>query len=156
MALFTAMNKKLNNKKDGVLTEITAEVKDELMELESSTGINRKAIKVNGVKVGEVGINYTRPRPYILPGHEEEAYEALLSMGLAHSEVVPNKDWDKHFIKAGGDFVIDAETGEPIDWLGWMPQAPKSAAVRGCEPDDVVEAFAGKLDSAAITALLEG
>ena len=47
-------------------------------------------------------------------------------------------------------------TGEVVEWAGWNPKAAKTAAVRGCKPEDVLRAFGPRLQSMDAVALLDG
>ena len=89
----------------------------------------------------------------IYPGMEKEALEYLTEQGL--TEVVPVKGWEKAFARVGNS-VANRETGEILDFLYWEPSVAKSASVRGCQPDDVIQAMQGKLNGETIMGLLEG
>lgn len=149
LALLEAMNKKLKP----LLDEAKGQAKLELMELCNESGIDRKAIMVDGQKVGEVGITYTTAKPAIIPGKEKEALEYLAEMDLI--DWTPKRGWEKHFSKAG-DAVVDIESGAICDFLHWEPSIAKTAALRGCKPDAVLEAIQPKLAGNDIMGLLEG
>lgn len=149
LAVLNAMSKQL----DPMLKDAKNEARQELMEGYDRDGCDRRAIKVNGEKVGEVGMSYTTPKPCIVPGREAEAVEFLRPLGL--TEEAPKKGWEKRFAQAG-EFVIHSETGEFCDWARWEGRMPKTAVVRGCEPADVMPAIQRKLGPGGIAALLEG
>ena len=135
------------------LDELTAQARNDLMGRFSKDGTDRRAILANGVKVGEVGISYTTPKPFIYEDMMQQACDFLADYGLV--ERTPAKGWEKHFALVGGK-VVFKETGEEVDWAGWQPKEPKTAAVRGCRPQDVLDAMAPVLQGQSITALLEG
>nr|DAV56313.1 MAG TPA: hypothetical protein [Caudoviricetes sp.] len=147
LALLEAMSKKIKPE----LESLKGEAKLGLMDAFAESGVDRRAILVDGQKVGEIGITYSTAKPYIKPGHEAEALEYLTSLGL--TETVPVKGWEKHFTHAG-DAVLHAESGEIADCLEWEPSVAKTAAVRGCKPDEVLEAIQPKLRGESPAALL--
>ena len=55
-----------------------------------------------------------------------------------------------------GGQVVYKPTGEVVEWAGWSPKAAKTAAVRGCKPEDVMRAFGPRLASVDAIALLDG
>ena len=121
-------------------------------------GTDRRAILVGGEKVGEVGVSFTKAAPAIRPGHEREALEAAIEMGLVDWTKVSSvlvRDWQKRFSRVG-DAVVEAQSAELIDWLEWQPSRAKGASVRGCAPEDVLPALTAKLGPGGIAALLEG
>ena len=148
LALFEAMNKKLKPE----LETLKGEAKLELMEAYREHGVDRKAILVDGQKVGEIGISYSTAKAVIVPGREKEALEYLAEKGLV--EYVPKRGWEKAFSKAG-DAVVDSDSGEICDFLYWEPSVAKTAAVRGCKPEAVLEAIQPKLEGRSIMGLLE-
>lgn len=147
LAVLNAMSKQL----DPMLKDAKSEARQELMEGYDRDGVDRRAIKVNGEKVGEVGMSYTTPKACVTPGREAEAVEFLRPLGLV--EETPKKGWEKQFAQAG-EFVIHSETGEFCDWAHWEGKMPKTAVVRGCEPADVMPAIERKLGPGGIAALL--
>jgi hypothetical protein len=149
LALLEAMSKKIKP----LLEDVKGEAKLELLELCRESGIDRKAIMVDGQKVGEIGISYTTAKPAIVPGKEKEALEYLAEAGLV--DWSPKRGWEKGFAKAG-DAVVDTESGAICDFLCWEPSIAKTAAVRGCKPDAVLEAIQPKLAGGDIMGLLEG
>lgn len=148
LALLEGMSKKLKP----MLEEAKGQAKLELMEMCRENGVDRRAIMVDGQKVGEIGISYSTAKPVIIPGKEKQALDYLADMGLV--ERVPMKGWEKCFSKAG-DAVVDAESGEICDFLCWEPSIAKTAAVRGCKPEAVLEAIQPKLEGRDIMGLLE-
>lgn len=146
LALLEAFNKRLKP----ALDDAKAEARQALLEDYETTHSDRRAILVGDEKVGEVGISYSTAAPFIFDDRRQEALEYLSAIGL--TETVPIRGWEKHFFLSGGEIVC-ADTGEVVDWAGWNPKAPKSASIRGCKPDDVLQAFGNKLPD--ITALLE-
>ena len=154
LALLVAIDKKLNSKKDGLLTEAKATARAELMDANDSIGADRKAIMANGEKVGEVGLSYASAKPVILADRMADAIAYLADIDLV--ETIPAKGWESHF-KAVGENVICLDTGEFVDWAIWELSRVKCAAVRGCEPQKVLDALSAKLGCGTeITGLLMG
>ncbi|NCA32153.1 hypothetical protein [Adlercreutzia muris] len=154
LALLNAMAKAVKPRLD----EAKAEAQDGLMDRFAEDGTDRRAIMVGGEKVGEVGMSFTKAAPAVKPGHEREALEAAIEMGLVDWSKVPSvlvKDWQKRFSRVG-DAVVEARSAELIDWLEWTPSRAKGASVRGCAPDVVLPALTAKLGTGGIAALLGG
>lgn len=154
LALLNAMAKAVKPRLDGA----KAEAQDGLMDRFAEDGTDRRAIMVGGEKVGEVGMSFSRAAPAVKPGHEREALEAAVEMGLVDWSKVPSilvRDWQKRFSRVG-DAVVEAQSAELIDWLEWQPSRAKGASVRGCEPEKVLPALTAKLGPGGIAALLEG
>lgn len=114
LALLTALDKRLKPQ----LVEAKDAARQSLLEAQAVDGTDRRAIMVNGVKVGEVGVSYTKAAPYIRPERMNDAIECLAELGLV--DTVPAKGWESHFTYAGGR-VICTDTGETVDWAGWEP-----------------------------------
>lgn len=148
LALLVAMDKQLSP----ALREAKAEARDRLLEACAADGTDRRAIRVGGQKVGEVGVSYAKGAPVILGGAEEEAIAYLRQLGL--TEERPAAGWEESFAQAGADVVCTA-TGEVVPWATWKPSAPKGASVRGCKPEQVVAALQGRVGDGGIAALLE-
>ncbi len=149
LALLVALDKQIKP----ALDDAKDYERQSLLEANADDGTDRRAIMVNGVKVGEVGVSYTKAAPYIRPERMNDAIECLAEIGLV--DTVPAKGWESHFTYAGGR-VICTDTGETVDWAGWEPSAAKSASVRGCKPEDVMEAFGERLTAVDPIALLGG
>ena len=148
LATLEALSKRIKP----ILDDLKSDVRNELLEACKENGVDRKAILVDGQKVGEVGISYSTAKAAIYPGREKEALEYLTEQGL--TEVVPVKGWEKAFARVGNS-VANQETGEILDFLYWEPSVAKSASVRGCQPKAVLDAFNGKIDANTIIGLLE-
>lgn len=131
-ALVLALDKELGPK----VKAVKEQMRDELLFLEESSGVERIACKVGGTKVGEVGIRRTKPKVSIMPGMEREAIALLDSMGLC--ELKPVKGWEDSFEIVGRDVV--SRSGEVVDCLTFSEPAT-TAAVRGFKVDDVRDAF---------------
>lgn len=143
----------VNNKITPLLKEAKDEACDRLMEDCAKDGTDRRALVVNGERVGEVGVTWTKPSPVILGGRYDEAVEFLAAHGL--TETVPAEGWKEHFACADGR-VVFTDTGEVVEWAGWAGQRPKYAAVKGCKPDEVMRAFGARLAGVEVRGLLEG
>lgn len=148
LALLEAMNKKLKP----MLEEAKGNAKLELMDMCRESGVDRKAIMIDGQKVGEIGITYSTAKPVIIPGMEKEAIEYLWENGMA--EIVPKKGWEKCFVRAG-NAVVNEESGEICPFMYWEPSVAKTAAVRGCKPEVVLEAIQQKLEGHSIVSLID-
>ncbi len=152
LALLAAMSKAVKPQLD----EAKREAQEGLMDRFAEDGTDRRAIMVGGSKVGEVGMSFSKAAPSIRPGHEREALEAAIDMGLVDWSKVGSvlvRDWQKRFSQVG-DAVVEAQSAELIEWLQWEPSRPKSAAVRGCKPEDVLPALRAKLGEGFAQALL--
>lgn len=148
LALLIALDKTLKPQLD----DAKQNAKYDLMGMFEENGADRKAIMCDGQKVGEVGLSYSTAKPIVKPGCEQDFIEYLDQLGLV--ERVPVKGWEKHFTGAG-ETVLDAESGEIVDCMQWEPSRVRTAAVRGCKPDDVLKALGNKLQGTNPLALLE-
>lgn len=135
------------------LEALEAEAKDEVMRHFIEDGTDRRSIIIEGVKVGEIGLSYSKPKAAIKPGYERDALTYLDSCGLV--EYKPATGWEKRFTQVGGR-VVDQYTGEVCEWAEWVPATASTAAIRGCKPQDVLRALRAKLDGVPIAGLLEG
>ena len=152
LALLAAMSKAVKPQLD----EAKREAQEGLMDRFAEDGTDRRAIMVGGSKVGEVGMSFSKAAPSIRPGHEREALEAAIDMGLVDWSKVGSvlvRDWQKR-VSQVGDAVVEAQSAALIEWLQWEPSRPKSAAVRGCKPEDVLPALRAKLGEGFAQALL--
>lgn len=138
LALLCALDKVIKPKLD----DAKQDAKYQLMESFEAAGADRKAILVDGTKVGDVGMSYSTAKPVPKIGYESDFLDYLESLGL--TERTPVKGWEKQFSRAGNS-VIHTNSGEIADCMEWEPSRVKSAAVRGCKPDDVLNALQGKL-----------
>lgn len=149
LAFLAALDKRVKP----ALDEAKSEARAEIMDAYAENGTDRKAILVGGEKVGEVGISYSKAAPYIYAEQAGAALDFLRPLGL--TEESPKRGWEKDFDLVGGQ-VVYKPTGEVVEWAGWNPKAAKTAAVRGCKPEDVMRAFGPRLASVDAIALLDG
>ena len=149
LALLCAIDKRIAP----ALRDAKDEARAEIMDKYAEDGTDRKAILVGGEKVGEVGISYSKAAPYIYAERMPEALAFLRRVGLVQE--IPAKGWESKFALIGGQVVFKI-TGEVVEWAGWNPKAAKTAAVRGCKPEDVMRAFGARLQGVDAVALLEG
>lgn len=149
LAFLAALDKRVKP----ALDEAKSDARAEIMGAYAENGTDRKAILVGGEKVGEVGISYSKAAPYIYAERMADALEFLRQVGLVTE--TPAKGWETKFDLIGGQ-VVYKPTGEVVEWAGWNPKAAKTAAVRGCKPEDVMRAFGPRLASVDAVALLEG
>ena len=149
LALLSAMDKRIKP----ALDDAKAAARNALLEDFQESGNDRHAILIGTTKVGEVGISYSKAQPVIKAERLQEALAFLTELGL--TDVTPKKGWEQHFSIAGEN-VICTDTGEVVDFMLWQPSEAKTAAVRGCKPEDVLAAFQGQLPTDEIIGLLEG
>lgn len=149
LAMLCALDKRVTP----ALRDAKDEARAEIMERYAEDGTDRKAILVGGEKVGEVGISYSKPAPFIYAEQMPAALEFLRQVGLVQE--TPAKGWENQFDLIGGQ-VVYKPTGEVVEWAGWNPKAAKTAAVRGCKPEDVLRAFGNRIESVNAIALLDG
>lgn len=149
LAFLAALDKRVKP----ALDDAKAEARAEIMDRYAEDGTDRKAILVGGEKVGEVGISYSRPAPFIYAEQMPAAMDFLRKVGLVQE--TPAKGWEQQFDLIGGN-VVYKPTGEVVEWAGWNPKAAKTAAVRGCKPEDVARAFGPRLASVDAVAFLDG
>lgn len=123
----------------------------ELMERCEEDGTDRRAVLVDGTKVGTVGVSYAKAHPVITDMHA--ALECLRDMGL--TEEVPVKGWEDFFTTVGG-CVVAKDTAEAADWAIWEPQRPKNASVRIGDAQSVLDAFGPRLQGNPLALLEEG
>ena len=147
LAVLTAMQKQI----EPALKEAKGIARQEIMDGFAETHTDRRAIIVGDDKVGEIGISYSKAAPVILKERMDEAVAFLDSIGMV--DIVPKKGWEAHFAKAG-DKVVCTDTGEMVDWAMWCPKSPKTAAVRGCAPEDVMQALGPRVEGMSAAALL--
>lgn len=149
LAFLAALEKRVKP----ALEDAKSDARAEIMGAYAENGTDRKAILVGGEKVGEVGISYSKAAPYIYAEQMTAAIDFLRQVGLVQE--TPAKGWEQSFDLIGGK-VVYKPTGEVVEWAGWNPKSAKTAAVRGCKPEDVMRAFGPRLASVDAVALLEG
>ena len=149
LAFLAALDKRVKP----ALEDAKAEARAEIMDRYAENGTDRKAILVGGEKVGEVGISYSKPAPFIYAEQMPAALEFLSQDGIVLA--TPARGWANRCDIKGGR-VVYKPTGEVVEWAGWNPKAAKTAAVRGCKPEDVLRAFGNRIASVDAIALLDG
>ena len=149
LAFLTALDKRIKP----ALDDAKSEARQSLMDAFAQDGTDRRAILVGGEKVGEIGVSYSKAAPYIYREQMDKALDFLRQVGLVQE--TPAKGWEQSFDLIGGK-VVYKPTGEVVEWAGWNPKAAKTAAVRGCKPEDVMRAFGPRLASVDAVALLDG
>ena len=152
LIVMEGINKILNDKKAGLLTEAKAEARSELLELHETMGVDRRALMSGNTKLGEVGISYSKAKPFIFGERKEEALAFLLENELA--EITPKRGWEEHFARSADGGIFLTDTGEFVDWAGWDEGGAKSASIRGCNPDEILNAMGNKLIGQDINKLL--
>lgn len=150
LAVLEAMQKQIKPQ----LEDLKSEARYDLLDTFNETGADRRAILIEGSKVGEVGISYSKPKPTINMSRYEAAIAYLESIGMV--EKTPVSGWEKVFAKVGGH-IVNEETGDIVDDLfDWQPSVAKGASVRGCKPEVVFDAIKPKLENVSIVNMLEG
>lgn len=144
LAYLTALEKSLKK----ALEDIKLDYKTGIEAVYEQFGMDRKAILVNGQKVGEVRMNYNAAGPEINPENELEAVEFLMECGLC--KTVPVAGWKKRFElvtgKDGTEYIQYKPTGEDVSELFyWAGKTPKVPSFTGCEPQEVQQAFGNRL-----------
>lgn len=161
LALANAIEKRAKK----IADECKQTLRDDLL----ASGYDRKSIIINGSKIGEVSISYTKPKPCVLFDKSKEAFDFFIANGLVDCtkiEQVLCTDWYKRFSLVG-DQVIFNETGEVCDFLIWQPSTISRVNINGCKSSDdlnkaeqskftgVDVVFSNKLNSAEVFGLLE-
>ena len=145
LALADILQKQLN----ALLKDLKGEAKDELFALNETYGVDRREIKMGGVKVGTVSLTYTKPSFEIKPGEEFRA----LKYGL--TKTVLADDWRDSFVLNDNGDIICLETGEIANELFvYNGSVPKTTMVR-INQDEAVKALRPALQGVSVTNLLE-
>ena len=100
LALLVAMDKRIAPE----LKLAKDEARQEIMDSYAEDGTDRRAILVGGEKVGEVGVSYSKPAPFIYAERMADALDFLESVGL--TERVPAKGWEREFERVGGEAAL--------------------------------------------------
>lgn len=146
LAFIEALSKQIKKP----LSDIKGDTKLDLQDAYRENGVDRRAIQINGEKVGEVSLSYNNPKPVI--NDMEKALPFLEELGLV--EIHPITGWEKHFSQVG-EHAVHSESGAIGEGMYWQGKTPKSASVRGCEPETVFPAIQKKLGG-SLGGLLEG
>lgn len=147
MALLDVLSKRIKERLD----ELKSESRLELLELNQQHGVDRRAVEVNGAKVGTVSVSYAKAKPAVIPGKESELLEALREAGL--TEEAPVKGWEDHVYVSGENAVIQ-DTGEDVTGVVEMlPERAKGVTVR-ITADKAVEALRPALQGMSVSGLL--
>lgn len=157
LAVLTALQKAVKERLDAVRAEADAAM---LADYEAD-GVVRKALKVNGAKVGDYlvvmtaddwavtdagaledfALTYGFARPVLSIRPECMAAAVKLVEGidpfLLQEEVKLNADWKKLLTNTGGVATF-LDSGEPVPGVEPLPPRVKCTQVRGCKPSDVV------------------
>ena len=146
LAVLVALEKRVKEAAE----DAKAEARYELEALYDKTGADRMAITVGDTKVGEVGMSHGKPKPVIQS--PEKAFKWLDERDLIKWE--PVKGWEKS-VTIAGDKVLDKETGEVLEWA-IVDRGANRVAIRGCKPEDVIEAHQLLGESINVQGLLGG
>lgn len=178
LAVLTAMKKAL----DVALKEARAEADDLLADAYEDMGVEKMALKLNGDKVGELLVTFTKDgfeisnpaefeewaldyglaevRRTIRPDMMESVIRALENVfspevmaETVEEKVVIHPDWELAMENVGG-VVQYMDSGMNVPGVRISPRRVKGTMVRGCEPDKVIP-IVNQLPEAA-TLLLGG
>lgn len=170
--------------KTGSPDNLRGRAEAEFRELMEAEGVDRARLRVNGEDVGTMSVTYSKATegPEVtdeadyeawLGEHGEEAYDlhlewltpnqyhsvVRLMRRMNPSTVVPASRMPRA-VEAGlregpGSTVLTAE-GEVVPGMTWVkrPKAPKSLAIRGCDPDVVRKALCD-LPASEVLGLIE-
>ena len=162
LAVLTALKKAV----DARLKDVRAEADDAMREAYFDDGVEKKALKVSGEKVGELTVTFASD------GYEladKKAFESFaLDYGLATVKRTIKPDMMESCIKAlegvfepdvlaeavqerveladgwekamecVGDAVCYMDSGMVVPGVEYRPRLAKGTMVRGCKPEDVV------------------
>ena len=150
LVFLKALQKKVENE----LKFLEGEAKDEVLRRFVEDGdSDRRPIFINGVRVCEIALAYSKPKVGIRPGHEWLAIEYLEGCGLVQK--VPVKDWEDRFTMVNGK-VVDQDTGEVCEWAEWTPAVATTAKINKFKPEEALQALGDKLSGVNLAGLLEG
>lgn len=162
MAVITAMEKALKRKKE----EVREQLDGEFWRYFEDAGVEKMALNLGEVKVGEICITYasdayiiTDPETFnefaldygiaterktIAPDMMDSCIKALESVfepdvleQAIKTEIVPTGDWEKRMNHVG-DTVTYMDSNMVVPGVEYMPKRPKNTVVRGCKPEDVL------------------
>ncbi len=162
LAILTAIKKAVDER----IKHVRTDVDDHLKDAYDDDGIEKIALKVGGIKVGEILVTYQAEgfaitdreafngfaldyglgtiKRTIRPDMMETCIKALESVfepevlaEAVQDDVILSKDWEKSMTPCGG-MVAFMDTGVVVPGMVHRPKAPKGTMVRGCKPDDVL------------------
>lgn len=162
LAVLTAMKKAV----ESALKEARAEADDLLADAYEDMGVEKMALKLNGEKIGELLVTFTKDgfeisdeaefesfaldygmaeiRRTIRPDMMESAIRALENVfspevlaETVEERVVIHPDWEKAMENVGG-VVQYMDSGMNVPGVRVVPRKAKGTMVRGCEPDKVI------------------
>lgn len=156
LAVLTALQKTVKERLD----EARAEVAGRMLEAWREDGVAKKALRLGGVKVGDLVVS-------VAPGSwevsDQGAFEAFaLDYGLARVERGLRPEWRQaafdvlerelpealeETVAVGGDWrramtAVDGapcylDSGMAVPGIRWEPERARCVQVRGCRPEDV-------------------
>lgn len=167
LAVLTALKKAV----DAQLKDVRAEADDGMREAYLDDGVEKKALKVGGQKVGELivtfasdGFEVADKRAFeefaldsglatvkreIRPDMMESCIKALGSVfepdvleEAVLETVVLSPDWEKAMNRCC-DAVSYMDSGMVVPGVEYRPKLAKGTMVRGCKPEDVVPILRG-------------
>lgn len=162
LAVLTALEKAVKDRMKDVRSEADAD----LMDAYDENGYEKKAVKLNGQKVGEHIVTFRKEgyeitdraafeefaldyglaeqRRYIAPDFMESAIKALEAAfepevldGAIVTEIVLSGDWELAMERVG-DAVCYMDSNMVVPGVAYRPKEVKGTMLRGCRPEDVV------------------
>lgn len=162
LAVLTALKKAVESR----LKEVRAEADNEMREAYLDDGVEKKALKVGGTKVGELTVTYASEgyeladkkafeefaldyglasvKRTIKPDMMESCIKALEDVfepdvldSAVKEEVVISGDWEKKMTLVG-DAVCFGDSGMVVPGVAYRPKLAKGTMVRGCDPKSVL------------------
>lgn len=157
MAVLAAMEKAVK----GRMAELRAECDGDLIADYDERGVQKRALKVGGRKVGEIAVTYNRPgfaatdraalgefaleygfareQRSIRPEYMGRAIDLIEaeSPEAVETEVVLDKDWT-NYMTLTGSAVTYLDSGAVVPGVEFVPESVKGTRVTGCKPEDVV------------------
>ena len=165
LAVLVAMDKAVKE----AMRDVRRDADDDLLEAFEEDGYEKKAVKLNGQKVGEHIVTFksegyeitdraafeefaldygmATQRRYISPEFMESAIAALENEfdaetldGVIVTETVISPDWEKAMERVG-DAVCYMDSNLIVPGVEFRPKTVKGTMVRGCKPEDVIPAM---------------
>lgn len=165
LAVLTALSKAVKDR----MKEVRREADLDLMDAYEGEGYEKKAVKLNGQKVGEHIVTFHKEgyeiadrgafeefaldygmatqRRSISPEFMESAIKVLeqnfepdVLDGAIVTETVISSDWDKAMERVG-DAVCYMDSGMVVPGVEYRPKRVKGTMVRGCKPEEVIPAL---------------
>lgn len=114
--------------------------KAEFLEMHETHGVKQRVIRIGDEEVGIIYATKHKPKVIISPLSKPEAIAFLSEHGLTLTEEKPAEGWEAHFIRADDHVEYVDENGEchPAPPCFVWSYGYDGAAIKGCEPEDVL------------------